>query len=383
MARTPLALAATFVLASQLPVPAQVVVHVPGDYPDPQAAIDAVPPGSTVVIQGGTWGPLLVNKALRIVGEPRPSLEGGYRPPVPGFSSPITLEGPGSGSVELGNLSLGGFIDGVLFSRNAAGISGGGFDELVVVDSSVSSPEWFSLTGLGYGEAGIETDVPFVWIERSSVKGSTSDIDATLGTFAPHGEPGIRSGGTVALWDATVTGGGVGIFGTSIVPCPPSPGGCLSGVGGTGVECLTLYRSGSTIQGGKGATWITQQSQFCCQQASGQPTSVAQEISIVDDVDLLGPPRLGGSITVSWTGPFLGGAVRLFFSLGFRPPRLVDGGFVFLNNEALLLGTFPAPGSRTFAIPLATALLGEPFGFQVQRLVTGQISRPVGGIFLP
>ena len=82
-------------------------ITVPGDFPDPQSAVDAASPGDVIVIQGGTWTPaqfgskdpaLRIDKAITLVGDPPPTFE----PIVSGFGQQpptILLEGPGSGRV--------------------------------------------------------------------------------------------------------------------------------------------------------------------------------------------------------------------------------------------------------------------------------------------
>ena len=56
--------------------PAQSEAHtitVPDDYPSIQGAIDAANAGDTIYVRNGSYGPVIVNKAVALVGENRES----------------------------------------------------------------------------------------------------------------------------------------------------------------------------------------------------------------------------------------------------------------------------------------------------------------------
>lgn len=61
---------------------------------DPQAAIDAAPDGSTIVVQGGSWPALTINHPLRLVGEDWPLIDlGGEGTGITIASDDVTVEG--------------------------------------------------------------------------------------------------------------------------------------------------------------------------------------------------------------------------------------------------------------------------------------------------
>ena len=89
-------------------------LHVPGDYATIQLAIDNASPGTTILIHGGTYGPIVVDKALTFVGDPAPLIVNNNIAEAPLLAAPpVRLAGPGSGSVVFSNVNVGGTVDGV------------------------------------------------------------------------------------------------------------------------------------------------------------------------------------------------------------------------------------------------------------------------------
>ncbi len=389
---------ARFLLASFLfaPLVEADVLYVPGDFPDVQTAIDNASSGDTIVIQGGTWGPLVIDKPLQLVGDPLPLIQGEWDSVmITTFHPPITLAGPGSGAVVLARLEVGGLVNGACCGSAASpGITGGGFSELRVYDSSVQGPEWIAITGLAFGEPAIDTSVPFVLIERSTVRGSRTVVDScVLNGF--DGPPGLVTQGTVLVLDSTVHGGTTGPYCYQGPDCPdPCPG----GRGGIGIICDVLYRSGSTIQGGAGAMWTTFFGAFCCQFEDGEPLQVNADLPLANDLHGSGEMQLGMPYTLSWTST--GPIGFLFFSPGAAPPtRLAPSGAkksaallcrpnpgcstLFLDPARLtLFDVVSSPGGITVNLPVSSALIGMSGAFQLYDPEAG-LTRPVSGVFVP
>jgi hypothetical protein len=381
-------LGCALLLASLLPArPAADVLHVPGDYLNPQAAIDAAMPGDVVVIHGGTWTTLRLDKPLTLIGDPAPVL----LPQQKGFLlvSPLVLAGSGRGEVVVANIEFGGAAvdDSVTYLEPA--ISGDGFRELYVYDSKVVAPVWMPWvpSGIAYGESGIRTSVPFVLVERSLVQASKSNSDTTPVTFDFDGVPAIDAPGTVVVLDSTILGGDAGEY--CMIP-GPGCGSCCSGSygqGGPGIVCSELFHSGSEILGGKGATWFgasgfSSCAVVCSVSDSGLPFGVGSEVSLPSDLAASGPFQLGEPLTLTWstTGPS-----QLFFSFGAEPPLPVPGlGWIFLDvKKTVPLGVLPATtGASSVAIPAEPALAGIPAAFQLFDF-EGILGRPVSGVLMP
>lgn len=246
--------------------------EVPGDFSDVQEALDAAPPGATIVVHGGHWFGIVISKPVTLVGDPRPYF---WAPGEVAVTSPIVLAGPGSGNVVLQNLDVGVQVNANGAVLNAPGISGGGFDGLFVHDSTVRGPVWVFVYNYVFpGATGIDTDLPLVWVQNSVVEGSDTDAadtdqhsEATNPT--PLGAPGgsgIVSTGTVVLVDSIVRGGD-GDWISYISPdCRFA---CPGGDGGNGVVCQTLFYTNSTIEAGEPTVWLTETGGVSC--CSGNP----------------------------------------------------------------------------------------------------------------
>ncbi len=356
-------------------------IHVPGDFDDLQAAIDAASPGDTVVVHGGTWGPIVIATPLQIVGDPAPLIVGDG-PPFGSFDGPITLAGPGNGTVTLSNLNVGGTIHGFFYSHSDPGIGGGGFDALHVHDCEVRAPDWEFLTGIGVGEPAIDVSTPFVLVERSILQGSASKSDpfSPISGSAPPGSIGLRASGTVLLLDSTVRGGSAGPYFHNDVLCS---GGCPPyGTGGTGVVCEELHHAASTIEGGEGADWFGVSGGFCCTQPDGVAMQVNGEVQLANDLVASGSMQMGATYSLDWSTA--GPTATLFWSLGADPPMFLSGlGYVYLDAPTTrILGPVPSPSGFSLVLPLAPSAAGLEVGFQV--LDHGSyLSRPVFGTLLP
>ena len=366
--------------------------EVPGDFATIQSALDAAPAGAVIVVRGGTWGSITIERPVTLIGAPAPLFEGGDGgvTDLPNrWDAPITLAGPGHGSVVLvGIKTFKEFVDGMSkYGYVAPGIEGGGFDELHVYDSDVRAPNFCfygtpfcNLSGTGAGTPGIGVSVPFVVVERSSVEGSRTDSD--IGAPAAADAAGIDAPGTVVVVDSSVTGGSAGAFDTFFIGgCPPSS--CPDLPGGPGVRGDTLHHAGSTIAGGQGATWIDYGGGgFCCQSDPGSAFEVTLERPMLNDLSAAGPMVLGRDYVLRLSAP--GPLARLLVAVGLEPPlHLVGLGDLFLPQETTQsLGPVVTPGEVRLRIPADPAFLGRTISFQLVDPTNG-LSRPVVAVPVP
>ncbi|MEM7308690.1 MAG: hypothetical protein AAF682_18550 [Planctomycetota bacterium] len=347
-------------------------ILVPGDFADPQAAVDAANPGDVVRIAGGTWGPLVVDKELSILADPAATFVG--QPGAIGVTAQpaIRLAGPGAGSLVLSNLVTAGQT-GVFDLDVEPGILGGGFDELYVLDSTIRATEWFFFDGFAPGEPGIDVQVDLLVVEGSDVRGGFSADNFCCGiTSGPDGPAGIRASDAVLLLDAVVQGGSAG---------PYRGFSCGSGgEGGPGVEADSLFSAGSAITGGAGADWIEVGSySLLCTKPDGPATLVTTEAALGDELQLAGDFALGDSITLSWSAPAL--QVALFFGFGVGTPSFLPGaGWLFLDPAgATFLLALPSPGGVVLPVPAIPSLAGQVIAIQAAG-GTGELTRPVVGV---
>jgi hypothetical protein len=355
-------------------------IDVPGDYPDPQTAIDNASAGAVIVIHGGIWGPLVIDKALTLVGDPRPYLEGDQTFGFGTQAPPIQLNGPGGGEVVLVNLQLGGTVNGATFSSACAGICGGGFDELHIFDCAIAGPEWVTLTGMADGASGIRVAVPYVLVVGSTVAASNGGADM-CSPFMPDGVPGIAaSASTVVVLDSVVTGGGTDDA------CYPY-GGCggSGGIGGPGIVASKVVEAGSTLLGGAGARWTDNLGTFCFYQPDG-PLVVTGIHSVLANDLAAGPARLGQPFTLTWNTP--GPIAEIYWSRGPATPFTLVAGLPEAHLDpatARLFRVVPAgggPQSITLPIPGILALTGLELAFQVFD-PSDYVTRPVVVVLRP
>jgi hypothetical protein len=373
-----------------LAAPAAAQIHVPGDYPTLQDAIDGASPGDVIVCAGGPGTPVVVDKPLTILVENRLSLYAGCIQDGKADSA-IRLEGPGSGKVVLANLILG--------SKDcnypAPGISGGGFDELHVLDTTIEMESGFS--GLGHGGHAIDVDVPFVLIANSDVHGIGSDSDHCLGMLHSEEFAGVRNpNGTVMVIDSTIRGGSGGAteFLCCIAcPCPALPDDALGGQGGPGIIADQVLLANSTVLGGEGATFWSYPlgspsspigTPTSCGKQDDGPEIVASALHVLGGT-LSGASSAspGGTYVLGWDLP--GPGAFLFFSPGATEPVPIGASFLVLEAAtASFLGPIPtgSPQSLTVSLPAAPELLGIEFAFQAWDAGLG-LTRPVVGVVQP
>lgn len=367
-------------LALALPLAAN-QLHVPGDFADIQSAIDAAQDGDVIVIHGGTHPPITIDKSLTLIGDPAPLILADTLATVTGdYRGPITLEGPGSGRVTLGRIETGGVTEGQIFGNSAPGVSGDGFSSLVVFDSIVRAPSWVFLTGIAFGEPGIDVDVDYVYVERSTIEASASDTDDCY-FFGPDGVPGLNAPGTVALFDSTVTGGSASVsyycLPAPFCDCPPG------GLGGPGVVAQAVLRAGNTLSGGAGVQWEDAYGNVCCTKSDGAPLQVAQDTVLPNDVAGSGPFDFGQPYTLDPSAAPTS-SVLFLISKGVGTPVEFPGlGWSFLNFGIFnTVGVF-GPAPATFPLGANPILIGKELVAQYFDLTNLRFLRPVSGVLLP
>ena len=262
-----------------LPLSAQ-TLEVPGDYADFQTALDAAPPNATVIVHGGHWCSLTVSKPVKIVGDPRPYVwgDGGGV-----LNPPMTLAGPGAGTVELENVEIGMQVIWSAFDVSAPAIRGGGFDQLIVRDSKIDGPVWDAYNYVFAGAHAIDVDVRRVWVQNSTVTGADT-VASTNATHHPFSNPtplgapggsGIVTTGDVILIDSVVrAGSGDPVI---IYASPTCDFVCPGGDGGHGVVARNLYRVRSSVHAGGPSSWLSETTGVCCQGSPGLRTVVLNE----------------------------------------------------------------------------------------------------------
>lgn len=365
---------------------AQVVVdpNGSGQFVDLQTAIDTVPSGTTLRVIGGSWGPLVITKSLRIIGEQQPLIApppsgSGVQPPA------IDLVGTGSERLVLAGLRVQGTAT---FPYNApgAGIRSSGFAALYLADSEVHGSRYdpFALTGVVTGEPGIDVadgDPLELWISNAVVTGSHSGGDQTL-IAGRDGPPAVRGDATrlIAVGAALVGGnGGPGYF-----PSPPSATPCpcpqWTGAGGDAAAVASIHQADALLLPGQGGAVFYRDPQnpsaflpWGVQAAGNVPPSIGAGASVT------APLRM--ELGQQWGAWFPFGAQGTpVVLLGLpRSPLPVPGGLLFLDPALLIPVPLPA-GTTVWSFVVANDPLlgGAELGLQIAVLGAGIAwSRPV------
>lgn len=326
-------------------------VHVvPVDHATIQEAIDASAPGDVVLVRGGSHtGTIVIDRPLTLMARPRASLhppaESGFQPPA------VQLAGSGAGTVVLCGLDIGGVANGLIDYACSAGIEGGGFDALHLLDCDVAGPTWSFLTGVASGAPALRTSVAQVLVQGSTLRGANSGNDDCYGS-GPPGPSGIQAmGATVTVLDSTVRGGGsqpICGYGS----CP------VGGAGGAGIDCLAVLQAGSTIEGGRGATYFIAGDPTPCGTAPDGAPSTGTVTTLPGVLSSDGPPGIGRAWRLSWT---LAGPGYLVGDLGLVPPTPAPppGGLLFFDGSPAFLQAVPASGTASPRFPLDPSLVGR------------------------
>lgn len=348
--------------------------HVPGDFASVQDAIDAAAPGDRIVVHGGTYDSITIDRPLTIVGDPTPLFVNGDASLGATALAPIRLQGSGAGRVVLCDVAVGGTVNGFLFSFQEGGIAGGGFDELSLFGCSVVAPAWVGLTGIAEGAPGIDVTLPALLVADSTVTGSLSTNDDCYGS-GPPGPPGIRApGATTILLDSSITGGGS----REICGLGFCPGG---GAGGAGIETQTVLRANSTVTGGTGALYYDSPIfTVPCGQAPDGPALIVAEEHVLPSglTSPSGPPRAGGTWTLAWN-PGASATLLVTRERELQPLSLALLGWYFLDSAPTtpwLWGLPEQPGTRSLYVPAGESSIGLTLTAQLLDLASG-LSRPV------
>jgi hypothetical protein len=328
-----------------------------------QAAIDAAQPGDTLVVFGGEYEPIVVDKPLQILGVPaftlNPCLSPGPAPIACGQPH-VTLAGSGSGVVWIGNLVCDGDLNahvGVNGPRKR--VVGAGFDQVWFTSCDIAGAQFTGLNGGAEGAPAIElTGVNFLVLIDTNVEPVDSKTDIA---FPPDSPTGIVALGTTVVAVGSTVRGGDGDL--QAIDCTFEDTNLLTqGAGGTGVESLRLVESASTVRGGIGSTWyctgppgttgtlpdgvvyigserviLPPSAQDC--DGDGVPDTVAIASGLATDFDAngvpdvcLAPPLMASGSEISLSQ---GGAIDLTLTMG---PGAATGPFVLLGSAS---GTAP------------------------------------------
>lgn len=355
-------------------------LHVPGDFIELQDAIDNAQPGDMILVHGGIFNPITIDKPLTILGEPRPVIRydadvlwGGV-----GYTQPhVTLAGDGSGVLVLRNLQIGpGWLDWNHAYQAAPAIEGGGFEQLHLVDSQVEAAKllWFQQSSCCFhGQAALSTDIPQILVSNSSLRASPSHSETCelLPSAAP--QPGILAPlSTVVVLRSVVEGGGQHRL------C--STQGCLDPdyvkqvLLQPAVRSHTLFEADSTFLGGSIHAYVA-----CSDELQADPLDVVQHVPFPLRMRAFTDLRLGQTWTVYWTASPDSTFSTLFLSTqALLPPLQTTSGWQFFDFAGLLpprtvYGT--ATRRFDFHVPVHSSLIGVE--------VLAQAFDPVAGFTHP
>lgn len=368
-----------------------------GNFTGLQAAIDFAQAGDVIVVNGGCYAGIVIDKSLSIVGAGTirrldfPCSGGPTGDSCVGVACPAIEIGPTAGVVALTGFTVDGRWDAGAFDSDAEPtLRCAPGSDVRLYDCTVTGPIAWQPTGtqpmLSPAIESIGADLTLV---RTTVTGAEHIVDTPDSGFWLYvlgfdGPPAIV-GSEVLVLDSTVTGGTQGDFwmGSFDSNCPPSwPSGVNPSFhqGGTGIIATRVLHANSTIQGGVGATITNACSGgpglLYNQQPAGIPIVASTVIVLANDLISSGPVKLGSNWTVNAAGS--GGTIVMGI---VRPDPIAVGGhgWLFLAPS---LGVFLPGNSIAATVPMNSSLLGIKFGVQWVS-PTGWLSRPVFEVIQP
>lgn len=359
-------------------------IHVPGQFVVLQDAVDAALSGDVIVIDGGTHAPVVIDKPLTLVGVNgnRPLIESPAGIDVPC----VSLAGSGRGAVTLANIHFDGETDGSVFSQSPPVIAGSGFDALHLLHCDVQPFEWVFLTGLGAAETTVSVAVPFLLVQDSVIVGGQGGVDFAF-DFTPPGAPAIEASGDVAIFDSVVQGGAGA---DDVMPYDLIQSAACSELGGKGATGVvaggTLYRSGSLISGGAGASiwaFIAGFGSFpFCIAAAGADVDVGTVVDFPGDLMLASGPMIEGANFQLAFSAFPD--TLLLIGLAPSAPQSVGPGLLFTDPNLMLAVPIPLFGVTVLTLPIPSdpGAAGAVLCFQTYSSFEG-LSRPVFAAYLP
>lgn len=354
-------------------LPAQALVVDPGgggNFTQLQPAIDAAAPGAIILVRGGSYDPVRIDKSLTILGEPRFEIyQNQHQAPCPSGPGGICqapaldLSGSGADSLVLVNARIHGWTP-FPFNYSAPMLRSQGFAEIWIEDCELQNHGWSTLTGSARGTPAIAIDSAMLWLIRSTAVGQPSDVDSCASRFGHDGPEGIAApNSTVVLMDSIVIGGN-GSYSCfnggapTAAPCP-CPGG--TGSGGPGILANEVLTAGSVVSGGRGGqvvfrTWPGQLVLPWGRQPDGQAFVVNRKIDLLPSLDG-GRARIGQAWVLTHRGI---GTNTVFVGLASPAPwQLLSYGWGFFDPSLPFFTVRGNPGaSHTIPIPSDPNLLG-------------------------
>ncbi len=215
-----------------------------------QWQIDSAPAGATLHVPGRYWKPIIITKPLTLIGEEGATFYNEQELGPDPFAAPITLAGPGHGTVTLVNINVEGRVDGHHFSSIAGGVFGGGFDALELYECNVSAPWYWRWHMLCTGGPGISVAVDRVLLVRSTVVASAGKSDCCDRASA---SAGIDAPGSLVELSSSVVIGAPFLDPCTRDTCPDQW--VMDQGAGVGIRARCLTASASWYSGGDPQSW--------------------------------------------------------------------------------------------------------------------------------
>jgi hypothetical protein len=371
-----------------------------GAFTELQAAIDAAVDGDVIVVAGGCYRGIVVDKPLSIVGTGTilrttascSSVFSGSGVPdaCANTACPALEIGAVGGPVSIAGFTIDGRWDAGLDDSNAeATIRCTTGSDLRLYDCVVTGPEGLQPTGIAItSRAAIEAPAASVTLVRSTVTGGehvtdTDTSDYWLFLVAADGPPAIVAGQVVSL-ESTVAGGTQGdyVLAPGDPNCPPfwAPGvNPAFGGGGAGIDADRLVAASSSIAGGAGTTITDSCAGFPGSIYNLQPAGADCEcdeiVTLANDFTSSGSLHLGGAFALMPAAP--GG----WLIVGAPMPAATDLG---IRGKLFVAPPFAIVPASSFSgiADLRPHFVGREIAVQWLP-VAGVLSRPVFEVIQP